>query len=140
MKDIRIDDMTGNMVIYSSYRNKRPHDNRKVSIKNEEKPEHSPTCPFCIGNEDMCGDSQDEISLEGKWLAKSVLNKFPILDMSTDEIYGQHEVIVESNRHNASYFEMGQDEFVNIFKIYQMRSKALSQVDGISYIDRKSVV
>jgi len=135
MKDIRIDDMTGNMVIYSSYRNKRPHDNRKVSVKVEEKPVHSETCPFCVGNEHMCGESQDEISLDDKWLVKSVLNKFPILDMSTDEIYGQHEVIVESTRHNAGYFEMGQDEFANIFKIYQMRSKALSQVEGISYIN-----
>lgn len=135
MKDIRTDSITGSLVIYSSFRNKRPHDNKKDLPKMEEKDAYSETCPFCKGNEDMCGQSLDEIVVDGEWKAKSVLNKFPILDMSTDEIFGQHEVVVESDRHNANYFNMTSSDFENIFRMYQIRSSALAEVEGINYVN-----
>ena len=90
-----------------------------------EKESYSKTCPFCKGNEHMCGESLDEIIVDGEWKARSVFNKFPILDMSTDEIFGQHEVVVESDKHNANYLTMigkplGKYPFKHIGKVLNM--------------------
>lgn len=135
MKDIRIDSMTGSLVIYSSFRNKRPHDNKKKVPEIVEKESYSKTCPFCKGNEHMCGESLDEIIVDGEWKAKSVFNKFPILDMSTDEIFGQHEVVVESDKHNANYFNMDRGDFENVLNMYKMRTRDLKEVEGIAYVN-----
>ena len=81
MKEMRRDQITGDLIIYSSYRNKRPHDTIK-SNKNKpsEGPQYSDTCPFCRGNEHLNDMPTYLIEKEGQWLAKSVKNKFPIVD------------------------------------------------------------
>lgn len=75
------------------------------------------------------------IEKEGQWLAKSVKNKFPIVDMETDHIYGEHEVIVETHRHEGSYYNMSIDEFKHIFDIFINRYKDLSARPGIEYVN-----
>ena len=93
MKEMRRDQITGDLIIYSSYRNKRPHDTIKSNkSKSSEGPQYSDTCPFCRGNEHLNDMPTHLIEKEGQWLAKSVKNKFPIVDMETDYIYGEHEV------------------------------------------------
>lgn len=136
MKELRRDMITGDIVIYSSYRNKRPLDKVKNALEFDDRgEEYSPTCPFCRGNESECESLKDIIKdCDGNWLAKSVSNKFPILDMSTEEIFGEHEVIIESHRHNGSYYNMTEKEFENTFRLMSRRYNELSKTDGVKYV------
>ena len=119
MKEMRRDQITGDLIIYSSYRNKRPHDTLKTN-KNKpcEGPKYSETCPFCRGNEHLNDMPTYLIEGDGQWIAKSVKNKFPIVDMETDHIFGEHEVVVETHRHEGNYYNMSIDEFKNVFGIF----------------------
>lgn len=141
MKEMRTDSITGDVIIFSSYRNKRPRDNRPTdngmgkNIENKILNEYEKSCPFCLGNEKMDDETTEVINEEGGWECRCVKNKFPILDMDRDSIYGQHEVVIESNRHNASYYNMNQKEFENTFEILKRRFVELSSAEGIEYVN-----
>lgn len=136
MKEIRKDLITGDLVVYSSYRNKRPID--KVNLSADfagKEDEYNKACPFCRGNTASIKEVKERIeNLENQWQAMSVANKFPILDMSTKEIFGEHEVLIETHRHNGSYYNMTNEEFINIFTLMKNRYKNLSEVEGIEYV------
>lgn len=138
---MRRDSITGDVIIFSSYRNNRPRDNRPSdngmgkNIENKVLDEYEKNCPFCLGNEEMNDETTDVINGEKYWECRSVKNKFPILDMDRNSIYGQHEVIIESNRHNANYYNMSQKEFENTFEILKRRFVDLSKVEGIEYVN-----
>ncbi|WP_101772980.1 galactose-1-phosphate uridylyltransferase [Peptostreptococcus faecalis] len=137
MKEVRKDLMTGDLVIYSSFRNERPHDVVDIDNINLENTniKYSETCPFCRGNEVGTEDLMDSIYKDGSWIAKSVKNKFPIVDMSTKHVFGEHEVVVETHRHEGSYFDMSIDEFESVFKLFKSRSKQLSSLEGVKYVN-----
>lgn len=135
MKEIRRDSITGDSVIYSSFRNKRPLD--KVNSTNDfdgKDNEYSSSCPFCRGNEKEKDVLKEELLEDGDWVAKCVANKFPILDTSTKEIFGDHEVIIETNRHNGSYYDMSIEEYKNTFRLFSSRYRELSKTEGIKYV------
>lgn len=141
MTEMRRDSITGDLIIYSSVRNNRPRDkekkekNNKNINKSSKNEEFVSNCPFCRGNEHLNDDSMDEICCSDGWLAKSISNKYPILDLNFDTIFGKHEVVVETHRHNGEYYNMSIEEFNNVFKLYKDRFKSLSSVNGISYIN-----
>ncbi len=136
MKEIRKDMITGDIVIYSSYRNKRPLDKVKATSEFDNKEdEYSESCPFCRGNTSNIKEIKEEIkNSKGEWLAMSVANKFPILDLSTNEIFGEHEVLIETYRHNGSYYNMTNEEFKNTFTLIKNRYRELSMRKGIEYV------
>lgn len=135
MKEIRVDELTGDMVIYTSYRSKRPHDKLKSTNDFEDMHlEYNEWCPFCRGNETPEDNIKEKIDTPDGWIAKSVANKFPILDDSSDEIYGEHEVIIENFRHNASFFNMEEIEFYEFLKLYKSRYMDLESKDGVEYV------
>lgn len=136
MKEIRKDLITGDIAIYSSYRNKRPHDKTIVTNRFDgNDSEYDEKCPFCRGNEASEEDLKEEVLCDDKWIAKSVGNKFPIIDMSTDEIYGLHEVIIETYRHNGSFYNMSEYEYRNFLKLLVSRYASLKNMDNIKYIN-----
>lgn len=136
MKEIRRDMITGDMAIYSSYRNKRPLDKVKLSGEFDSKEdEYNESCPFCRGNTSNIKEIKEEIrDSNGEWFAMSVANKFPILDLSTEEIFGEHEVLIETYRHNGSYYNMTGEEFKNTFILMKNRYESLSMRSGIEYV------
>lgn len=137
MKELRRDPITGDISIYSSFRNKRPLDKVKT-MEHEFKDkgvEYSEYCPFCRGNEKMNDDIKETVVEEGEWIAKSVANKFPIIDLETEKIFGEHEVIVESHRHDKGYYNMTEKEFTTVFNLLKSRYEKMSSVDGIKYVN-----
>ena len=135
MKEIRIDKLTGDKVIYVSFRSKRPHDKLKSTNDfYDEDLEYNEKCPFCRGNEDTNGDIKEVIDGEGGWIAKSVANKFPIVDMESNDIFGEHEVIIENFRHNAKFFDMTIADFKNFLELYKNRFSELKSKNGIEYV------
>ncbi|WAW15659.1 galactose-1-phosphate uridylyltransferase [Peptostreptococcus equinus] len=140
MKDIRRDTITGGLVIYSSSRKHRPHDKDKEKKIKEEKEDslfkgiYDKDCPFCMGNEGQ-NNEKDRIESKGEWHLRSVDNKFPIIDNTQKNLYGVHEVIIESPYHDANYYNMRKCDFKNIIYMYIKRYKDLSKEKGIKYVN-----
>ena len=105
---------TGQWVIFSTARRKRPKDFRQKVLTRQEIPELDPGCPFCPGNEGMLPPLIFEKRHPGGhgWQSRVAPNKSPALIRTgttkryREGIYvamdgfGSHEVIVESPCHN----------------------------------------
>ncbi|MFN1887929.1 hypothetical protein ACK2FO_15365 [Clostridioides difficile] len=115
MKELRIDPITNDVVIFATDRLKRPLDTADIPNEDEETNEYDEECPFCKGNEAHATDALFEIDSEEGWLVKSVYNKFPIIDDMARDVYGVHEVMIESDKHNRSFYNMSQKEFEDVF-------------------------
>lgn len=135
MKELRIDTITNDIIIFASDRAKRPLDKVKKEEFSREKNEYEENCPFCRGNEHIADEATEEIRDETGWIARSVYNKYPILDYSSDEIFGTHEVIVENYRHDATFYDMSEEEFIIVFKMYINRYKHLMNEENIEYVN-----
>lgn len=135
MKELRVDELTGDRVIYTSFRSKRPYDKLKsVNDFDDKDQEYNENCPFCRGNETEDDSLMEKILSGDDWIAKSVANKFPIVDTDSEEIFGNHEVIVENHRHNATFFNMNENEFEAFLKLYRNRYKYLEEKDGVESV------
>jgi UDPglucose--hexose-1-phosphate uridylyltransferase len=114
MPELRLNLITGDWVIIATERAKRPEE----FVHRHEKPvaaNHSPTCPFCPGNEDNTPGEQLRFGdAGGTWLVRSVPNRYAALtpEGSIDrqgsglrrflQGVGQHEVIIESPAHQQT--------------------------------------
>lgn len=152
MSEIRIDPITGRQVIFARERDLRPSDLWTKEILRQDPPrqEYEPNCPFCKGNEE---ETPPEICRlpEGKdWQVRIVPNKFPAIGegdipvkrVKTHALFekysgiGQHDVLIESARHNDSYFTLSPAAFVSIVRLMHQRySEILRQkeVDFVSF-------
>lgn len=146
MSEIRHNIATGDWVIFSTARAKRPHD---LAHNKEVKPlmaGHKSDCPFCPGNEDIAGAALYSIGDGKDWKVRSVPNKFPALSPEEDPGrrtagfyasmggFGHHEVVVESPRHNACIPLMTGEEVEDIIRVYVNRYVELQKVPGIEAV------
>lgn len=123
MSQLRIDPITNEKVLMAADRSHRPSD---LKLKDTE-PESGENCPFCPGHESQTPPRVDILPGQEGWLTRTFPNKFPILEES-------HYVVVESPEHNKNYFNMNQQEIINLLKAYQRAYRLLSQKDGLEYI------
>jgi UDPglucose--hexose-1-phosphate uridylyltransferase len=135
LKELRRDRINGDLVVFAKDRNKRPHDKTNQELdERESMSEYEADCPFCRGNEKCCDKSLFEIGKEGYWLSRAVPNLFPIIDEESTEIFGRHEVIIDTYRHNGSFYDMSKEEFKNLFDMYVNRYTALLSRVGTEYV------
>ena len=134
MKEIRIDDINNDIVIFAKDRSRRPMD--KVIKGNEECiiKEYNKSCPFCRGNEYYTLESKFKIENEKGWIVRSIDNKFPIVDNLQDNIYGNHEVMIDTYRHNGSFYNMTEEEFYNMLLMYKDRYSNLIKNKKVQYV------
>ncbi|SHF29878.1 UDPglucose--hexose-1-phosphate uridylyltransferase [Caldanaerobius fijiensis DSM 17918] len=145
MPEIRQDPFTDKMVIIAKEREKRPLDLKDMNSKENSISSHSEKCPFCIGNEHITPTEVGRIERDGEWKVRVVPNKFPIL--SPDESimdksdfyrcssgYGFHEVIIETMRHDGSFFNMSLQEFNDYLQMLVERYHALKKSEKVKYI------
>lgn len=138
--EIRQNKATKEWVIFAPARGKRPHDFQQ----HDERPHLLPYdagCPFCPGNEPMLPtiikEWRDETG--DRWQTRVVPNKYPALtpegsiERYTNGIniamqgYGQHEVIVESPRHDQDIATMAPANVRTIVESYYTRYLDLRQ-------------
>ena len=134
MSKLIIDLLNGSKIILSKNRNSRPIEckNKDYIQKNQE---YSSECPFCRGNESMTKNQTYIIEENNKWLVRSVLNKFPILDYNDEnQLKGIHEVMIDTYRHNGSFYNMNKDEFYNLLLMYKDRYNNLRQDTNSKYV------
>ena len=146
MPELRKDPVIGRWVIISTERGKRPM----------EFPPRIPWqsggfCPFCQGNEDRTPPEvyakRDQGGANGPgWEVRVVPNKFPALiiegalERRGEGLYdvingiGAHEVIIDSNRHDAALADLSHAELEQVISSYQHRLKDLERDSRFRYI------
>ncbi|MGC8965056.1 MAG: galactose-1-phosphate uridylyltransferase [Brevinematia bacterium] len=147
MSELRQNIVYKEWVIIAKERAKRPHEFIDNSPKLESDKEYEENCPFCPGNEEKFYHREvSRIEENGKWVLRSVFNKFPAL---SDEIefqwqehgifrtisgYGVHEVIIESPKHNTNPALMSYEEVKKVLMFYKQRVLEISNKKEIEYI------
>ncbi|MCR8745081.1 galactose-1-phosphate uridylyltransferase [Romboutsia lituseburensis] len=135
MQELRIDEINNDLVIVANNRSKRPMDKIKSQLEEEIQVEYDSYCPFCRGNESHATIERYKIEDSSGWITRSVDNKFPIVDELSDEIYGVHEVIIDTYRHNGTFYNMSELEFQNLFKTYKNRYQNLIENKNVQYVN-----
>ncbi|WP_455089906.1 galactose-1-phosphate uridylyltransferase [Peptoanaerobacter stomatis] len=145
MSEIRLDFVTKRAVIFTNIRENKPTDLWDKNIMNVfekfDDIEYSQNCPFCVGNEHMTPENQYDS--EENWKVKIIPNMYPIIqtEMEIKSINkfcyvstGIHDVIVETPKHNETYFTMDLNQFNIIYEKIHKRYKELINNDDISYV------
>jgi UDPglucose--hexose-1-phosphate uridylyltransferase len=146
MSEVRLNHITGDWVIISTERAKRPED---FAVKKEKKefPAYVATCPFCPGNEGMTPDETFRLTgPDGKWSVRSVPNKFSALtpkgDVKKEKIdfkqvvsgVGLHEVIVETPEHNKTTALLSIGHIEQILTAYRNRLVAFYEDPRVEHV------
>ncbi|MGA2142108.1 MAG: galactose-1-phosphate uridylyltransferase [Brevinematales bacterium] len=137
-------------VIIATERAKRPEElkeNKDISLNI--RPPHDENCPFCPGNEEKTGNTAEFYRYGGSqdWKIRVIPNKFPALSPPENEIshntsgnfrwmdgVGNHEVVIETPRHDLTMATMDTPDVVNILKTYQKRIKTLYEIPYIESV------
>lgn len=130
MPELRQNLISGEWVIISTERAKRPEDFVKGKKEKVILPPYKEDCPFCPGHEDKTPPETYRIGDEKNWKVRVVYNKFAALSLEgertrkTDGIYhsmngvGIHEVIVEHPSHNVLTALVSREEVIDIIRAY----------------------
>ncbi|HEX2948204.1 MAG TPA: galactose-1-phosphate uridylyltransferase [Armatimonadota bacterium] len=151
MPELRKDPITQEWVIIATERGRRPSDFTHLTIAEPDKPEYSPTCPFCPGKENL---TPPEVlafrhSLEknsSEWWVRVVPNKFPALAIEGElekrgvGMYdlmngvGAHEVIIETQKHNLDPSTVSRNQLAEVLWAYRERYLDLRKDSRFKYI------
>lgn len=135
MSTLRQDPTTGQWIVLAPRRGARPHE--RLVVPRPSLPERDPTCPFCPGNEDQTPPEIDRLPHDDAWSVRVVPNLFAALggqepiERTGPALFrelpgvGQHEVIVESPRHNARLDEMDVPAVTDVLRMWRERYRAL---------------
>lgn len=135
MKELGVDTLNHSKVIIARGRQDRPMDKVKKDINKEENKEYDKGCPFCRGNEENISQETDVINKNNQWVVKSVKNKYPIIDDNPlSEIKGDHDVIIDTYKHNGNFFNMNEEEFYYLLLMYKKRFKDFKENKNVKYI------
>jgi len=106
-------------------------------------PEYEESCPFCPGNEKKFIHIQKDLIMKNnEWTVKGIENKYRIFKKYDDaglkefnnegiylnyEGYGEHELVIEHNKHNKSFAVMENIEVENVIEMYLRRFNDLKK-------------
>lgn len=145
MSELRQNLATKEWFVIATERAKRPRDFKK-DTRTREDFDFSEKCPFCPGNEHNTPPALYSIDKDGKWLIRSVPNKFSAFspegsrERMVEGIYrkmngvGIHEVIVESPIHNDFYHKMSNQHIENIIRVYLNRYNTAMEDDRVEAV------
>jgi UDPglucose--hexose-1-phosphate uridylyltransferase len=146
MPEVRLNQITGDWVIIATERARRPED-FKHAREHVTLPDHSPSCPFCTGNEGMTPSETLRLSDdEGRWTVRVVPNKYSALTpegvivKKRDDLreclsgVGLHEVIIESPIHNTTTALLPLDRVADILVAYRHRQLAFYNDDRVEHV------
>jgi len=140
MPEIRQNPATKEWVIIATERAKRPEDFITAETVKEQVPDFDEDCPFCPGHEESTPPEIMSRRLNGNWSLRVVPNKFPALIPEGEPVrekefdlfrrmdgLGQHEVIIETPHHNASFGQISDEKALEIVTAYRERYRILSE-------------
>jgi UDPglucose--hexose-1-phosphate uridylyltransferase len=140
MPELRKDPIIGRWVIIAAERGKKPSD-----FVSEAKPPSGAFCSLCPGNESKTPPEVYALRPDGSppntpgWRLRVVKNKFPALiaeerlEETSSGVFdwmsgvGDHEVIIETPRHNTKLSDLSVGEVADIIWAYRERIRALQK-------------
>ncbi len=134
MKEKRIDKINNDIVILAMDRAKRPMDKINSIEESEIHDMYDKNCPFCRGNEKYTPEDTFKIESSTGWIVRSTKNKFPIVDESAEDICGNHEVLIDTYRHNGNFYNMNQIEYENMLIMYIDRYREFIEDENTEYV------
>ncbi len=155
MSVLRLDETTGDWVVFAPSRRLRPHDGHTTPAADARS--LAPECPFCPGNEALTPPEIHAVRDRGggAWQVRVIANKFPALTIEEDTARerdehefnsmggcGAHEVIVESTHHSlflaqhpASHIEviLGalQDRYRDLMRDFRFQTVVIFKNHGV---------
>lgn len=117
-----------------------------INPPQESLPDYDKNCPFCINKENRFSNVEiDRINcaVTNDWTVRCLENKFQIFS-NHDSLpseprefikegiynkfsrYGNHELVIESAKHNKTFGNMSHDEVSNVVEMYYKRYKTLN--------------
>ena len=143
MVEIRKDYIFERWSYITADRGKRPE---QFEEKREEKKDA--ICYFCPSNENLTPPEIGRLKNDNGdgWKVRWILNKFPIVDLQSDEIiarediytkgggFGYHEIIAETPDHEKQLADLNVQEIADVIKTYLLRMSELSAREGINYV------
>lgn len=121
MNELRKDFLLERYSIISDARGNRPIELKPVQKPKSTRPKKN--CFFCPGNEGMTPPTIERYPREGSWQIRVFKNKFPALVSPR----GEHEVIVETEKHGIELQDLSIENIVEVFKTYERRRIALEK-------------
>lgn len=144
MSTLRQDPTTNEWVIISPHRASRP---RKVgSVTRPQEPGLDADCPFCPGNEDRTPPEIFRTERDGSWDQRVFPNLYPALqgngstERDGDTLLrempgvGEHEVIVESPRHDERLGDMELERLTRALGVWRDRYVALRNLPWVKSV------
>lgn len=146
MPELRRDPVAGYWTIFSTERGWRP-----VEYKQRVKPEER-ACPFCEGAEAQTPHETYAIRREDTepntpgWSVRAVLSRHPLLSDGHATVHrygvglydvmdavGQHEIVIETPKHNVDLDEFSLTEIENVIRVYVQRFGDLEHDNRFKY-------
>jgi len=128
--EIRKDYLLDRYTIFVPARQKRPKE-REV----EEERRKTGKCVFCPGGSGLKkGYLIKKYGPEKPWSIAVVKNKYPIVTLNNKNAYGEHEIVIETPKHEKRLYQFSIKEIVNLIKVYQERTREISKIKDINYI------
>ena len=138
----RYNPLTGEWVVVSPHRTKRPWQGRQETAVRREGPRHDPDCYLCPGNTRAGGEKNPDYTS-----TFSFTNDFSALlpetrpgELASDELFrgeterGLCRVICFSPAHNLTIARMSPDEVLRVVDLWAEEYRELSRLDYISYV------
>ncbi len=145
MPELRHNLVTGDWVILSTERAKRPDDYGHAGGDSDTR-SHADECPFCAGNEHMTPGETARIESGGSWLVRAVPNRYPALAPLGDAIHlgsgytrsmagvGRHEVLIESPLHGSTTALMSVEGVRDVLRLSRERMRAFYADPRIEHV------
>jgi UDPglucose--hexose-1-phosphate uridylyltransferase len=139
MPELRQNIVTREWVIIAKERAKRPDEFARPKGKLVHHPAHDPSCPFCVGNEQMTIRETYRVTDGAGWRVRVVMNKFPAFSPEGDRVrriegiyrsmtgVGFHEVVIEHRRHDLSPALYSVDDLTTVLQTYRQRYTELKK-------------
>ncbi|QCX53725.1 UDP-glucose--hexose-1-phosphate uridylyltransferase [Elizabethkingia sp. JS20170427COW] len=139
---MRVNILTGEKILVSPHRSKRPWQGQVEEVNNEKKNEYEPECYLCPGNKRVDGsqnpDYQDNFSFVNDFsalLKDSSTEKFNEDDLLISEgLKGICKVLAFTPRHDLTLATMPKEDIVTVVELWQKEFEELRKTDWIKYI------
>lgn len=139
---LRTNILTGEKVLVSPHRNKRPWQGQFEDNHEETRPDHDPSCYLCPGNERASGYVNP--SYKNQYVFK---NDFSALLSDTEENHfnaanilqaeterGLCKVVIFSPKHNLTLPELSNEDLIGVINTWQQEFEELQKTKWIKYI------
>ncbi|MGD8777912.1 MAG: UDP-glucose--hexose-1-phosphate uridylyltransferase [Ignavibacteria bacterium] len=138
----RLNILTGEWVLVSPHRAKRPWQGMTEEITKEEKPSYDPACYLCPGNSranDKCNPAYEGTFVFDNDFSALLLDTAEYSQNDSDLLIAQSEkgicrVICFSERHDLTLAEMEIEQIENVIRTWQNEYKSLGSKKEINHV------